>query len=151
MKTTKKFRFCCLAVIVFLSASSSSYGQSRQDKTTSIINKFHFVDHQKRRFQIQMQPLKKLAHGNDSIKIVDIEKQLTREEISKRVCTAFYEVFNDDEINDIYNFMQTDAYRKLSNSGEIFKTVANQFSDIDKEIEGISEKLGIIAKNMTNN
>ncbi len=142
MKRIKKLRPYYLTVILLLVVSVSSFGQDRQDKTTAIINNFHFVKHQKRKYEIRLEPLKNQVQGNDSIKLVELEKQLTEEEVSKKVCAAFYEVFNDDEINDIYNFMQTSAYKKLTNSGDIFKAISSHFHDFDKEIERITNSLG---------
>lgn len=146
MKRIEKLRPCYLIVIILLLTSVSSFGQIREDKTTAIINKFHFVNHQKRKYEIKLNELMRHAHGNDSLKIIEIEKQLTNKEISKRICAAFYEVFNDDEINEIYNFMQTSAYKKLTSSGEIVKKVSIHFSDIDKEIDWITNNLGETSK-----
>lgn len=140
MKRMKKFKSYYLTVFILLFVCGSAYGQNRQEKTTAIINKFHFVKHQKRKYEIKLESLKQQVHENDSIKLLKIENQLTEEEVSKRICAAFYEVFNDDEIDDIYNFMQTSGYKKLSNSKELFKVVYTHFSDFDKEIDRITKR-----------
>lgn len=138
MRKTKKLRPSYLIVFLLLLVSVSSYGQNREEKTTAIIDRFHYINHQKRKYEIKLKPLLSRAQGNDSIKLVELQKLLTEEEISKRICKAFYEVFSDEEIDDIYNFMQKSAYKKLSRSGEIFKVVSTHFSDIDKEIDSIT-------------
>ena len=146
MKKNEKLRAVYLIVVFLLLVFTNSYGQNEQngqirnDKTAAIINNFHFVKHQIRKYEIILKPMIQKAHGNDSIKLLDLKKQITEDEITKRICAAFTEVFNDDEINIIYDFMQTSAYKKLTNSGEIFKAISFKFDDFDKEIKTISDK-----------
>ena len=142
MKKNEKLLLYYLTVVLLLLGSASSYGQDRKEKTTAIINKFHFVKYQKRKYEIKFDSLKHKAQGNDSLKLVELENQLTEDELTKRICTAFYKVFSDDEIDDIYNFIQTSASKKLSNSGEIIKAVAIQFSDFDKQVATIINSSG---------
>ena len=144
MKKNEKLNLHYLIVVFLLLISASSYGQNgqiRNEKTAAIINNFHFVKHQERKYEIKLRPLMLKAHGNDSVKLIELKKQITEEEITKRICSAFREVFNDVEINIIYDFMQTSAYKKLTNSGEIFKAISFRFDDIDEEIDRITDKL----------
>ena len=147
MKKIEKLKPHYLIVVFLLLVSASSYGQNEQNeqirnnKTVAIINNFHFVKHQIRKYEIKLKPLMLQAQGNDSIKLIELKKQITEEEITKRICTAFSEVFNDDEINIIHNFMRTSAYKKLTNSGEIFKAISFKFEDFDKEIEKITDNI----------
>ena len=134
----KKNRFLIIGLI-FISISLVGCGQSRQDKTEAIIKKLNLVENQKSNFKFQLEPLKYQATGNDSIKLNEIEKQLTEKEITKRLILSFNEEFSDKEINDIYNFIQTSAFEKFFNSGEIYKIISSQFKDIDKEIREITE------------
>ena len=81
------------------------------------------------------------AKGSDSIKLIELKKQINEEDVTKKICSAFSEVFNDNEINIIYDFMQTSAYKKLTNSGEIFNAISFKFEEYDKEIERIADNL----------
>jgi preprotein translocase subunit SecD len=134
----KKNKFLIIGLI-FISISLLSCGQSRLDKTEAIIKKLNLVENQKTNYKFQLEPLKYQATGNDSVKIIEIEKRLKEKEITKRLILAFNEEFSDKEINDIYNFIQTSAFEKVFNSGEIYKIISSQFNDIDKEIKGITE------------
>lgn len=138
MKRIEKKGMYNKVVMLLLFVLLTSCGQNRQDKTIAIINKLNLVENQKTNFKFQLEPLKYQATGNDSIKLIEIEKQLTEEEIIKRISAAFDEIFNDEEINDIYNFMQTTAFEKFFNSGETYKIISANFSDIGNEIERIT-------------
>lgn len=128
-----------IIIILLFSIFLSSCGQNRQEKTITIINKLKLVETQQTDFNFQLEPLKYQASGNDSVKIIEIEKQLTKKEITKRLVSAFNDAFSDKEINDIYEFIQTSAFEKFFNSGEIYKVISSQFKDIDKEIKEITE------------
>lgn len=124
--------------MLLLFISLWSCGQNRQNKTTAIINKLKLVETQKSNFEYQLEPLKYQAIGNDSIRLIEIEEKLTEEEVLKRISEAFDEIFNDTEIDDIYNFIQTSAFEKFFNSGETYKAISDHFTDIDAEIEQIT-------------
>lgn len=124
-----------------------SCGQSRQHKTVAIINKLNLIENQKQNYEFRLEPLKYQATGNDSIRIIELEKQLSDDEIVKKVSLAFDEVFSDNEINDIYNFIQTSAFDKFFNSGETYKIIASEFKTIDNEIEEITNNFNKSAKN----
>lgn len=147
MKKTEKLSRTYLIVILLLLVSANSIGQIdqngqiRQDKTAAIINNFHFVKHQIRKYEIKLKPLMLQAKGSDSIKLIELKKQINEEDVTKKICSAFSEVFNDNEINIIYDFMQTSAYKKLTNSGEIFNAISFKFEEYDKEIERIADNL----------
>jgi preprotein translocase subunit SecD len=91
--------------------------------------------------------MKYQATGNDSIRIVEIEKQLADDVILKKISSAFDEVFSNNEINDLYNFIQTSAFDKFFNSGETYKIIASEFKEIDKEIEEITNNFSNSADN----
>lgn len=127
-----------LLLIGLILTSLVSCGQSRQEKTIAIINKLKLVENQKQHYTFQLEPLKFQAIGNDSIRIIELEKQLSDDKIAKQISLAFDEVFSDSEIDDFYKFMQTDAFDKFLNSAETYKVIASKFKDIDKEIEIIT-------------
>ena len=126
-----------IGLSVLISITVISCGQTRQDKTIEIINKLKFVENQKTNYKFQLEPIKYQATGNDSIKIIELEKQLSDEEITKKIVTAFNELFSNKEIDDIYKFIQTSAFEKFFNSGETYKYISSQFKEIDHEIEKI--------------
>lgn len=125
--------------LVLITISLVSCGQSRQDKTKTIINKLNLIETQKTSFEFQIEPLKYQATGQDSVRIIELEKLLSDEEIVKRISETFGEVLSDKEVNDIYNFVQSSAYEKFFNSGELFKAISAQFQDINKEIDNITK------------
>lgn len=124
-----------------MSTTLVSCGQTRQEKTIAIINKLNMIENQKTNYKFQLEPLKYQATGNDSVKIKELEKQLSDDEIVRRISLAFNEVFTDNEINEIYSFIQTSAFEKLFNSGEIYKVITSQFEDIDNEIQRITNNI----------
>ena len=134
---------------ILISMTLVSCGQTRQEKTIAIIKKLNLIENQKQNYEFQLEPLKYQATGNDSIRIKELEKQLTDDEIVKNISSAFNEVFSDDEINDIYNFIQTSAFDKFFKSGETYKIIASKFKDIDKEIEEITNNFSKIVEKPT--
>lgn len=141
MKKVEKTGIYILTVVLLLFVSLSSYGQSRQDKIISIINKLNLVEVQKINYEYRLRPLKNIVSGNDSVKLVELEKQLTDEHITKVIKATFVKVFNDEEVNDIYNFIHSSLYEKLFNPGELFKAVSASFNDFDEEIVRITNNL----------
>lgn len=135
-------------VLILITTSLVSYGQSRQEKTEAIIKKLNLIENQKTNYKFQIEPLKYQITGIDSIRIIQLEKQLSDDEIIKRISSAFNEVFSENEINDIYQSIQTSAFKKFFNSGETYKVIASKFKDIDKEIEVITKNIsGKVEKN----
>lgn len=125
--------------LILISITLVSYGQSRKEKTIAIINKLNLVENQKQIYEFRLEPIKYQATGNDSIRIVELEKKLSDDEIVKMISSAFDEVFSDNELNDLYNFIQTSAFDKFFNSDETYKIIASEFQDIDKEIQEITD------------
>jgi len=135
-------------LLIFIILSSCE--QDRQEKTIAIINKLKLVETQQTNYKFQLKPLKYQATGNDSVKIIEIEKRLTEKEITKRLINAFNKEFSDKDINDIYRFIQTNAFEKFFNSGEIYKIISAQFKDVDKGIKRITEQSSEKVENPTN-
>ena len=147
-KQMSKMRTRLLTIgLILISIALASCGQSRQEKTIAIINKLNLIENQKQNYEFRLEPMKYQAAGNDSIRIIRLERQLSDDEIIKKISSAFDEVFNDNEINDLYNFVQTSAFDKFFNSGETYKIIASKFKDIDKEIEEITNNFNKSAEN----
>lgn len=149
-KQLSKIRTKLLSIgLIFISIALVSCGQTRQEKTIVIIKKLNLIENQKQSYEFQLEPLKNQARGNDSIKILELEKQLSEDEIIKKFSSALNESFNEDEINDIYNFIQSSAFEKFFNSNETNKIIASRFQDIDKEIEVITNSFSKIVEKPT--
>lgn len=133
--------------LILISITLVSCGQSRQEKSIAIINKLNLIENQKQNYKFRLEPMKYQATGNDSIRIVELEKKLSDDEIVKKISFAFDEAFSDNEINDLYNFIQTSAFDKFFNSGETYKIIASEFKEIDKEIEEITNNFSKSAEN----
>jgi len=118
-----------------------NYGQTREEKTVVIFNKFNLIKNHKMNYEFQLEPLKYQTSGNDSLKILELEKKVSEEEIIKRMGSAFNEIFSDEEINSIYEFVHSSAFEKFFKSEETFKVISSQFVDIDNEIEEITKIL----------
>jgi hypothetical protein len=135
----RKMRTRLLTIgLTLISIILISCGQSRQEKTIAIINKLNLIENQKQNYEFRLEPMKYQATGNDSIRIAELVKQLSDDEIVKKISSAFDKVFSDKEINDIYSFIQTTAFDKFFNSGETYKIIASEFKEIDKEIGEIT-------------
>ena len=141
MRKKKKTTSSNLIVILLMFISLSSFGQNRQDKTIAIIDKLNIVEDQQASFEFQLESIKYRATGNDSIRIIELAKQLSREKITNRIKDVFDEGFSTQEIDDIYNFLQTSAFEKMFNSQEMDKQISSNFRDINDEIEKIRNNL----------
>jgi len=138
----KQYRIYFPIFLLFLTVPISIYGQDRKDKTVAILNELEFVEQQK--FEIidfKIRPLKYQATEKDSLKLIEIEKQLTEEEFLKRISNAFNEIFTEEEINDTYSFLQTTAFEKFFDAEQIYDAISIQFDDINEELEKISNNL----------
>ena len=141
MKRLKQTTLHGLALILLLFVSLCSYGQSRQDKTDVIIDKLKLVENQKMMYQFRLEPLKQHVSGNDSVRIVELEKQLSEEQVSKVLNRIFEEHLNDEEIDNIYSFLQSSAFQKLFDPADIFKAIQSHYSYFNDEIDRITNGL----------
>lgn len=134
MKTVLKITLFLISIV--------SFGQTKQQKIEFILTTNGSIDGYKSIFiDMTINPMKNSVNKLDSLKLVEIEKKLTNFEISKRLSKAFEEVFNEKEIDDIYNFYQTSAGKKMINSFEdLDKKYRNSFADINSELKAILER-----------
>ena len=133
MRTTEKISILTVALLLFV--SFSSFSQSRQDKANVIINKMKLAQLQRMYFETMVKPLTYHATGNDSVKLVELDKQLTDEHITKVINTTFDELLSDEDIDDIYNFTKTSIYKRLFESGEITDAVSARLGMFDIELK----------------
>ena len=141
MRTTKRTKTYSLTIILLLFVSLCSYGQSRQEKTNAIIDKLNIVDVQKMNYEYRLESLKYHAIGSDSVRLIELEKQLTEENFLKVVNEVFEEHLNDEEVDNIYSFLQSSGYDKLFDPAVIFKAIYNHYSYMDEEISRITNNL----------
>jgi len=83
------------------------------------------------------QTFKYQATGDDSIRLAELEKLLTEEEIKNRITDAFNKTFTKKEINDIYTFLMSSAFDKVMD----FNFYDGQFKEIDEELDLIEQNL----------
>jgi len=130
-------------LLLLLLGVQFGYGQERENKVNTIIDSLESVETEKSfLIELNIEPFKNDAKFSkeDRIKLVKIEKQLTDEEIKRRVILAYNEAFTDDDINKLYDFVTSSAFRKLLS---LSKNILNQFKDINAELRMISVDLGI--------
>jgi len=125
--------------ITFFLISVAFFGQTKQQKIEFILKTNGSIEGYKSMFlDMTINPMKNSASKNDSLKLVAIERKLTDEEISRRLSKSFAEVFNDKEIDDIYNFYNTSAGKKMINSIEnLDEKYRSSFHDINSELKTI--------------
>lgn len=131
-----RYRFFA-PVLFLLMITSVSCSQNRTDKTKAIIEKLNLIEGQKLRYEFQIKELKYQVSGPDSIKLIELEQQLSNDAILQKVCLAFDEIYSNEEIETIYAFMQTSAFKKLINGSEMHKAISVHFNALDEEIERI--------------
>ena len=124
---------------ILISTTLVSCGQSRQDKTETIINKMNLIETQKTILKFRIESLKDQAAGQDSVRILELEKLLSNKEMVKRISEAFNENLSDKEVNDFYNFVESSVYEKLFTSKKLFNAISAKFIDINDKIDNINK------------
>ena len=127
-----------IGLFLMISLPSLVFSQDRQAKTIEIISKLELVENvQYEMIEFKIRPLLYQVSGNDSLEVREIEKQLTDEEILRKIIVVFDDKFTDEEINDVYNFLRTTAFEKFFNSGQIYQAINESFKDINAELNRI--------------
>ena len=129
-------------VRLFLFISFNSYGQSRQEKIDTIVSIFKIAEMPQIQYKYRIEPLKYHATGSDSLKLIELESKLNKEDILKVINSAFDDHLSNEEVDDIYNFMQSAAYGKMFTQAVIYKAMDEHYSYIDKELYRITNTLG---------
>ena len=127
--------------IIALLLSAFIFSQTNAEKINFILKTNESIEGY-RSFLIdyKINPLKYNAEKSDSLKLVSLENKLTDAEISKRLSKGFAEVFNDQQIDEIYAFYQTSGGKKLMNSyGELENKFNENFQDILEDLKPIAE------------
>ncbi len=131
-----------LLLILILAVSSVGFSQSKSEKLDSIVNEFGFVDNQKLiLLDYTIEPLKLEAKGRDSLKLIEMENQLTNDYIHTKIKSALSQSISDEDLNNIYNFIQTSTFEKYFQSDEFEKIISLTFSDIQSELKSIFKNI----------
>lgn len=136
-----------LLQVLLILISSFCLSQTNDQKIEYILKTNGTIEGYKTMWiEMRLSPLKYTEDGKDSLKIIEIEKKLTDQEITKRLVKGFSEVFNGSEVDDIYKFYKTSAGQKFITSYPLLdQKFKNSFQDIIDELIPITEK--IIKKN----
>lgn len=129
--------------LVFILCAAILFSQNKEQKIEYILKTSKTLEGFKSLLiEMRIDPLKNMTSKADSLKIIEIEKNLTDEEILKRLSKGFSETFNDAEIDDIYKFYNTSAGKKMVNNYEnLERNYQNNFKDIFDELGKIMENV----------
>lgn len=147
MRNKSKSATLTLLLLLLLLISFGANGQRKQDKIDTIVSTFKIAEMPKIQYKYRIEPLKYLVTGKDSLKLIELENQLNEEEILKVIYSAFDEHLSNEEVDDIFNFMQSTAYEKMFTQGLIYKTMDEHYSYIGKEIDEIMNNMDESIKN----
>ena len=131
-----------ITLVLTLSVTQFSFGQEKENKINAIIDSLEIAETQKTTLlEYNLEPLKYQAIEEDSIKLIEIENQLTDEEIRKRVIKAFNEIFTDEEINELYSIINSSVFYKFFKSPLAYNSISDQFKDITAELDRIADHI----------
>lgn len=127
--------------IIALLLSAFIFSQTKAEKINFILKTNGSIEGYKSfLIDFKINPLKYNAEKSGSLKLVSLENKLTDAEISKRLSKGFAEVFNDQQIDEIYAFYQTSGGKKLMNSyGDLENKFNENFQDILEDLKPIAE------------
>jgi len=136
-----------LVLFLTLSCIQNNYAQDREKKINVIIDSLRTVESMKSSYiEFGLDPLKFEATKSDSIKIIELENLLTDKEIRRRLIQIFNEVYTDNEIDELYSFINTTAFFKLLHSSIPSKSISKRFKDIKTEIDKITANIDNVNK-----
>lgn len=128
-----------ILILVFFLSSLLSFSQnSDHAKRAFIINKLKFAETIEESIKYKIESVKYRATGQDSIKLLELEAELSEKEISRRVNLAFDELFTSEEIEAVYQFLQSNAYYKIFNSNELTDRIEFHFDDFTAHLNKIT-------------
>lgn len=127
--------------VIALLLSAFIFSQTKDEKINFILKTNGSIEgYRSFLIDFKINPLKYNAEKSDSLKLVSLENKLTDAEISKRLSKGFAEVFDDQQIDEIYVFYQTSGGKKLMNSyGELEKKFNENLQDILEDLKPIAE------------
>lgn len=141
MSSNSKFTISVLFLILLLFVSFDISGQSKQDKIDTIVSTFKIAEMPQMQYKYRIERLKYIVTGKDSVKLINLESELNKEDILKVIYSAFDEHLSTKEVDDIFNFMQSSAYEKMFVQSKIYKALEKHYSYIDEEVDRITAGL----------
>lgn len=97
MRSNSKFAISVLFLILLLFVSFDISGQSKQDKIDNIVSTFKIAEIPQMQYKYRIEPLKNIVTGSDSLKLIDLENQLNKEDIY----SAFDEHLSTKELDEM--------------------------------------------------
>ncbi len=135
IKTINRKNF--FLILIFFSCITPNYGQEKKNNIYTIIDSLKLGENYK--FMLvdsKLKPLKYEAEGEDSVKLLQLEKLLNDKEIYDRIAQGFMDMYTENEIDELFNFINSSAFTKL-NSPALSNYIQNKFEDILTELDRI--------------
>ncbi len=128
-----------LSSLLFVLILSASCKSSEQDKLENIINQLNLIETQRFQYTHQIEALKYQTSGKDSIRVCEIEVQLSDDNIKRKIVKVLQDSFTSKEIDELYQFFNSTVYEKFIKSGTIYTKIFSEFEDIGIELKEISD------------
>ena len=117
-----------------LLAAQFSYGQTKEKKINAIIDRLDIKN--KTDFTERLEYLKPQAKEADSVMLTEAENLLANREIREAIVQSFDEYFTDKEINELYKIVNSDVFKKLSNSS-LYNSYSKLYKYMDEALDQI--------------
>lgn len=112
---------------------------SKEEKIDNIIEQLKLVESQRFMFEYQIEALKYQSSGKDSVRVCQLETQLSEENIKIKIAGTIEEKLSSKEINDIYSVLNSSVFNEFFMSGGLQKIVSSEFANVSKELENLSQ------------
>jgi len=139
MKTKLQSSIRNIFIIILLFAAMATSGQSRQEKTLVIIDSMKIAESMSFVYSLQIDELKALTSGEDSIRLLELEKKFLPDSIAYTISTVFNDIFSEEEINVLFDFVQSTAFAKLMISGRLSAAITEKYQGYQNELDLINE------------
>jgi len=126
-------------IVVLLFAAMATSGQSRQEKTLVIIDSLKIAESMSFVYSLQIDELKALTSGEDSIRLLELEKKFLPDSVAYTISTVFNDIFSEEEINVLFDFVQSTAFAKLMISGRLSAAITEKYQGYQNELDLINE------------
>jgi len=127
MKTKLPLYIRNIFVIILLFAAMATSGQSRQEKTLVIIDSMDMVEYLSFFYPTEMDSINIELYTDDSLKLKEIEKMMSPDSLAMAISPVFDEFFTEKEIDDLYAFVQSTAYKKIAKSGDLYDAAVRKY------------------------
>ena len=127
--------------ISLLLFSINLIGQTKEQKIEFLINELGYFNSMKSAlFDYHIENLKKFGDKNDN-RIEVLENKLSDKEIIKRLSNAYSKTFSEKEIEELYQFFNSETGKKYAKSQyDVENRIKDNFIDIFEDINQIQEE-----------